>query len=38
VSPTKYSKSSFGQNMINLLSVINMATCFDSWIHHQANS
>jgi hypothetical protein len=26
----KYSKSKFSQNTTNLLSIINMATCFDS--------
>jgi len=33
----QYSKSKFSQNTTNLLSIINMATCFDSQSHHQAN-
>jgi hypothetical protein len=33
----KYSKSKFSQNATNLLSIINVATCFDSQSHHQAN-
>jgi hypothetical protein len=32
----RYSKSKFGQNTTNLLS-IEVATCFDSRSHHQAN-
>jgi len=31
------SKSTFSQNKTNLLSIINVATCFDSQSHHQAN-
>ena len=30
-------KSKFSQNKTNLLSIINVATCFDSNIHHQVN-
>jgi len=30
-------KSKFSQNTTNLLSIINVATCFDSRSHHQAN-
>jgi hypothetical protein len=33
----KYSKSTFSQNATNLLSIINVATYFDLYGHHQAN-